>query len=121
MYWSFLDFGPAVLANEGAWFTGLILRPCTAKNNIAGGMTQVLNVYMNMFFNLADGCDFRNGVTLNAPPAGSAPAPAGSARDSSLLLADFAMVVQDAEAHQLAFDWKGASAIKCCPLCLNVV
>ena len=31
------------------------------------------------------------------------------------------MVVQDAEAHQLAFDWKGATLVKCCPLCLNVV
>ena len=76
---------------------------------------------MNMFFNLADGCDFRVGVTLNVPPAASAPATAASAQDRSLVLADLAMVVQDAEAHQHAFGWKGASSIKCCPLCLNIV
>ena len=30
--WSFLDFGLAVLANEDAWFTGLVVRSCTAEN-----------------------------------------------------------------------------------------
>ena len=33
----------------------------------------MFKVYMNMFFKLADGCDFRKGVTLNVPPAGSVP------------------------------------------------
>ena len=79
-------------------------------------------VYMNMFFNLADGVDFRNGVTLNVPPAASAPAPAASAEGRSLLVfADLDMVVQDAEAHAISFDWNGAGAVKCCPLCPNVV
>ena len=76
MYWSFLDFGPAAFANEDAWFTGLIVRSCTAKNKIAGGMTQVLKVYMKMFFNLADDSDFRKGVGLDV---GLAPAAAASA------------------------------------------
>ena len=75
-------------------------------------MGQVFKVYNNMLFNLADGCDFRSGIMLNAPPAASAPAPAGSAQDRSLVFADLGMVVQDAEAHQLAFDWKVASSIK---------
>ena len=114
LYWSFLDFGPAALSNEDAWFTGLVLRSHMVKNKIAGGLPQVFKVYTNMFFNTADGCDFRIGIRLNAPPAGSAPAPAGSApapagsaRDSSLVFADLAMVVQDAEAHAHAFGWKG--------------
>lgn len=98
---SFLDFGPAAHANEGAWF-------------IAGGMGQVLKTYNNMFFNLANGCDFPNGITLNA-------APAGSTQDSPLVFADLGMVVQDAKAHACAFDWKGSSAVKRCPLCLNIV
>ena len=124
-YWSFLDFGPAVLANEDAWFTGLVVRSCTIKNKVAGGMAQVFKVYMNMFFNLADGCDFRKGVGLNvesAPaPAASAPAAAASAQGRSLVFVDLAMVVQDAEAHALAFGWRGASSMKCCPLCVNIV
>ena len=37
------------------------------------------------------------------------------------VFADLAMVVQDAEAHQCAFGWKGASSIRCCPLCSNSV
>ena len=128
LYWSFLDFGPIALANEDAWFSGLFLRSHIVKNNIAGGMGQVFKVYTNMFFSAAGGCDFRSGITLNVPPAasapapaGSAPAPAGSARSSSLAFAELGMVVQDAEAHAFAFSWNGASSIKCCPLCLNVV
>ena len=124
VYWSFLDFGPAVLANEDAWFTGLIVRSSTVKNKIAGGMGQLLKVYMNMFFNLEDGCDFRKGVGLNVQLAESAQAPAESAptlQGRSLVFADLAMVVQDAEAHALAFSWRGAGSTKCCPLCLNIV
>ena len=127
LYWSFLDFGPAALANEDAWFTGLTVRSTTVKK-IAGGLTQLLKVYMNMFFNLADGCDFRIGVTLNVPraasapaAAASAPATAASAQNRSLVLAELAMVVQDADAHACAFGWKGATSVKCCPICLNVV
>ena len=37
------------------------------------------------------------------------------------MFADLAMVVQDAEAHALAFGWRGAGSTKCCPLCLNIV
>ena len=121
LYWSFLDFGPAALANEDAWFIGLTVRSSTVRNKIAGGMAQVFKVYMNMFFNLADGCDFRKGVALHVPPAASAPATAASAQDRSLVFADLAMVLQDAEAHAFAFDWKGATSQKCCPLCLNIV
>ena len=116
-----LNFGSAALANEDAWFTGLTVRSTTVKNKLAGGMGQLFKVYMNMFFNLADGCDFRIGVTLSVPPAASAPATAASAQDRSLVLADLAMVVQDAEAHQYAFGWKGAGSTKCCPLCVNIV
>ena len=89
------------------------------ENRIAGGIGQVWKAYNNMFFDLADGCDFRCGIKLNVPPAGSAPAPAESApapaasapapaalaQGRSLVFADLAMVVQDAEAHKLAFDW----------------
>ena len=111
VYWSFLDFGPAVLANEDAWFTGLIVRSCTIKNKIAGGMAQVFKVYMNMFFNLADGCDFRKGVGLNveSAPTTAASAPT-TAASRSLVFAALAMVVQDAEAHALTFGWRGASS-----------
>ena len=76
LYWSFLDFGPAALSNEYAWFTGLIARSCTIKNKVAGGMMQVFKAYIKKFFNLADGCDFRKGVVLDV---GSAPSPAVSA------------------------------------------
>ena len=99
LYWSFLDFGPAALANEDAWFTGLVVRSKIVRNQIAGGMAQVFKVYNKMLFDLADGCDFRKGITLNV-------APAGSAHDSSLVFADLGMVVQDAEAHSLVYDWK---------------
>ena len=56
-----------------------------------------------------------------ATPAASAPAAAASAQGRSLVFADLAMVVQDLEAHALAFGWRGAGSTKCCPRCLNVV
>ena len=120
LYWSFLDFGPAALSNEDALFTGLTLRSSPVKNKIAGGMRQVFKVYNNLLFNVADGCDFRCGIRLNVPPAGSAPAPA-AAQNSTLVFADLAMVVQDAEAHAFVFSWKGATSVKCCPRCVNIV
>ena len=34
LYWSFLDFGPAALSNEDAWFTGLVLRSHMVKTRL---------------------------------------------------------------------------------------
>ena len=116
LYWSFLDFGPAALANENAWFTGMVVRSHIVKNTIAGGIAQVFKVYNKMFF--SEGFDFRKGILLNVPQS---PAASAQAQDLSLVFADLKMVVQDAEAHAFAFDWKGAGAIKCCPCCWNVV
>ena len=48
LYWTFLDFGPAALSNEDAWFTGLVVRSQTVKNRIAGGMGQVWKVYLSL-------------------------------------------------------------------------
>ena len=96
----------------------LAIKPCEKK--IAGGMGQVFKVYNNLLFNVADGCDFRCGIRLNVPPAGSAPAPA-AAQNSTLVFADLAMVVQDAEAHAFVFSWKGATSVKCGPLYVNIV
>ena len=75
LYWSFLDVGPAALANEDAWFTGLTLRSYIARNKIAGGMGQVFKVYNNMLFNLADGCDFRSGVMFSPSTGCISPRP----------------------------------------------
>ena len=103
LYWSFMDFGPAALANEDAWFTGVIVRSHIVRNTVAGGMGQVFKVFNKMFF--SEGFDFRSGILLNVPPSPAAPA---RAQDSSLVFADLSMVVQDAEAHAFAFDWMGA-------------
>ena len=116
LYWSFLDFGPLALSKEDAWFTGLVLRSNIVKNKIAGGMGQVFKVYNRMFFDLTDGCDFRKGVLLNVTPAAPAPAHGASAA-RTLVVAEVRMVIQDADAHQNVFDWKGAGSAKCCPVC----
>ena len=120
-YWSFLDFGPAALANEDTWFTGLCIRSNMVKNRLAGGMGQIFKIYNRMFF--AEGCDFRMGITLNVTSAGSAPASAESAPApaTSLVFANLQQVVQDADAHQQVYDWKGANGVKCCPKCWNIV
>ena len=85
-------------------------------------MGQIFKVYNKMFF--SDGLDFRSGILMNVPlsPAASAQA-RGLPTDwlHQLIFVDLSMVVQDAEAHAFAFDWMGAGAIKCCPLCLKIV
>ena len=122
LYWSFLEFGSAALANENAWFTGAVVKSSIVRNNIAGGMGQIFKAYNNMFF--STGCDFRSGILMNVPlsPAASAQAH-GLPTDClhQLIFADLSMVVQDAEAHAFAFDWMGSSCIKCCPCCWNIV
>ena len=95
----------------------------TGQKQDHGGMGQVIKVYNNMFFNQPDGCDLRSGIILNVRPAESAPAPAGSApapAATTLVFADLKQVVQDADAHALAFGWKGTSSIKCCVLMSRV-
>ena len=52
-YWSFLDFGPAALANEDAWFTGLTLRSITVKK-LAGGFTD--EAWPSVDYATVDGC-----------------------------------------------------------------
>ena len=72
LYWSFLDFGPAALANEDAWFTGVIVRSHIVRNTVAGGMGQVFKVFNKMLF--SEGSDFRSGILLNVPQSPAAPA-----------------------------------------------
>ena len=122
LYWSFLEFGSAALANENAWFTGAVVKSSIVRNNIAGGMGQIFKVYNKMFFSA--GCDFRSGILMNVPRSPAAPAHAHVLPDHwlhQLIFADLSMVVQDAEAHAFAFDWLGAGSAKCCPLCWNIV
>lgn len=79
-------------------------------------MGQVFKVYNKMFF--SEGCDFRMGILWNVPQTSAASA---QAQEPSLVFVDMEMVVQDAEAHQLALDWMGAGSFKCRPCCWNVV
>ena len=122
LYWSFLDFGSAALANEDAWFTGAVVKSTIVRNKIAGGIGQIFKVYNKMFF--SDGFDFRSGILMNVPRSPVAPAHAHVLPDDGLhqlIFVDLSTVVQDAEAHAFAFDWMGAGAFTCYPLCWNVV
>ena len=96
------------LANENAWLTGAVVRSHMVRNQIAGGMGQIFKVFNKMLF--SDGCDFRKGILMNVPRSPAALAHAQP--DHQLIFADLSMVVQDAEAHQLAFDWKGGIVAK---------
>ena len=122
LYWSFLEFGPAALANEDAWFTGVVVRSHMVRNQIAGGMGQIFKVYNKMIF--SEGFDFRCGILMNVPRSPAASAQAHGLSTDCLhqhIFADLSMVVQDAEAHKYAFDWMGSGCIKCCPCCWNIV
>ena len=113
-----MDFGAAAHSNEDAWFTGVVVRSHIVRNKIAGGLGQIFKAYNKMFF--GDGCDFRNGITLNAPHPQS-PVESTKGEERTLVFAKLEMVVQDNEAHQFTFDWMGAGSVKCCLNCWNVV
>jgi Tfp pilus assembly major pilin PilA len=79
LYWSFLDFGSAALANEDAWFTGAVVKSSIVRNKVAGGMAQIFKVYNKMFF--SEGCDFRSGILMNVPRSPAAAAHADDLPD----------------------------------------
>ena len=118
VYWAILEFGPAALSNEDAWFTGTVIRSHMVRNKIAGGLGQVFKVFNKMFF--GDGCDFRKGIQMNVPHPHSPPESPLS-KVTTILSATLEMLVQDNEAHQYTFDWMGAGSVKCCPKCWNAV
>ena len=57
-YWSFIEFGPLVLSNEFAWFTGCCIRSSIVAD-LEGHMSQVINAFLDLCFGGEGSFDFR--------------------------------------------------------------
>ena len=107
-YWSIAEFGSEILANEDAWFCGFFLR-CSTEVMIRGGLPVVIKHFMKLLFGPPGSLDFRNGVMFRLP------------EKMLLVFAKIKMAVADEGAHKKMESVMGASGVKICLLCQNVV
>ena len=106
VYFSFLEFGPSVLAREDSWFT-IAAKRSSEVCKISGGMSAVFAAVLLLFFgagvNIATG-----GLTLNRDGA------------SVRVFARLRCFVQDGGAHKITWHCKGDAGMKLCMLCKNL-
>ena len=108
VYYTFEEFGPDAIAKEEFWFTFTVLRS-SVVNQIEGGMSQVLvQTLLAMFggeHNLTTSgmrIETKNGVEIR-------------------LFVKFKLVPSDEAALSSTWSCKGASGVKMCLLCMNIV
>ena len=109
MYWSFLDFGPNNLAKEDFWMVFTCVRS-TVINKIQGGMSALYSICLKTFFNTAGFNMMTAGVRVFM-------------RDETELriFASFRANLADESGLHLSWLCKGASGIKPCVECQNIV
>ena len=108
IYWSFQELGFELLSREHNWFIGAVIRQKNVEN-ISGGMSCVFKHHMKTFFG-DDGFDMStNGITIPGP------------RGSTLMWAVLGMTVADEAALKAIWALKGASGMKPCGRCRNMI
>ena len=105
LYWSFLQFGPALLCNEDAWFCIACERSDRVKG-IAGGMAQLFKVILMFVFAAGGHSLLTAGVALNL-----------FGRPTCRVWAKLRMILQDGGAHKVVFCLKGDAGLKHCLKC----
>lgn len=107
-YWSFAEFGPDRLSKEHFWLVGGVLRSSLAAS-VAGGMSCVFKYFLKQFFR----------TTWNFETTGvSVPLSGGG---SAVIVAKLSTIVADESALKSLWASKGASGLKPCMLCKNVL
>ena len=108
MYFSFLEFGPNVLAREDAWFL-LFNKRSRYMKDVDSGLTQIVGLVMKVLFGSAVGCSLlTTGFLLQR----------GAVRVR--LWAKLGIVLQDGGAHSTLWHTITDSGSKFCTLCANV-
>ena len=107
LYWSFLEFGAAVLSMEDAWLCLAVVESDHVKD-IEGGMAQVFGAVLKHMFASGHGDHTltHSGVLLDFPDM-----------SSTRLFARLEMILQDGGAHKLVFMVKGDAGTKFCMGC----
>jgi hypothetical protein len=107
IYGSFHQFGGTALQAESAWLTLACLRSDIAKQ-VTGGVSSAMRVLLKSIFDEGSQDVSRRGLFLNTNPP-------------RLVLVTLRSIIADAPAIKQCFNFKGATGIKPCPTCLNVM
>ena len=106
-YWAFMELGMQALSIEAVWGTPLIVRTDVAKK-LEGKVSQLMHIVCEQFLG-ADGYDIsKAGVTVKFPTG-----------ERTTIFARVACVLGDEPALSEALCFKGHSAHKPCPICMN--
>ena len=111
IYWSFLEFGPRILGMEDAWFALVSIRS-TEVRKLAGGMSHVFSLVLPYF----TGADIGDLTT-----AGMALQFFGSTAPTVMFFAAVGTLIADEVALKSVLCAKGASGMKPCWRCMNLV
>ena len=109
IYFSFLEFGPVILAREQAWLPVCCQRS-TLVSALPGGVSQLAACILEDIFNSNRAEPEILGIQLQGP-----------AKELYKLRFTLGAFLQDGQAHKLLFSVKGDSGTRCCILCQNVV
>ena len=108
VYWSFVEFGPVALSKEDFWMVAATVKANTV-HKVDAGISQVLAEQLKCMFE-EDGRNFRLAGTLVELP------------DSTpRVFAKFRAMFGDESALHQAWNCKGASGVKLCVQCFNIV
>jgi hypothetical protein len=107
IYWVFADLPDKVLTSASGWFLGAVIKSTTV-DSIPGKVTGFMGAFMKYFFD-DSGHSWSRGVVLQ------------NGNDTAVLTAEFGGFLADEKALKEIYCLKGASGIRPCPWCCNVV
>ena len=107
VYWTFLEFPQHILQRSECWFLFGCLRSSIA-DSLDGGASGFMRSVMHKFF-LCKEFNLRVGANVKFQ------------NKLITVRADFGGFLADEKAHKELLNIKGASGMKCCPTCKNVV
>jgi hypothetical protein len=107
LYFSFKQFGPAILSMEDAWFCVLAVRSHTVKQ-YSGGIAQVFGAIIRCMFTGAHSLQ-HSGILLDFADG-----------TSVRLFSKLGMILQDGGAHKAVYMVKGDGGHKFCMCCRNL-
>ena len=108
-YFSFMEFGAAILSQEDAWFCYASIRSCRV-NKAQAGIAQAFSALVKVMFAKLDTSFHRTGILLRRPNG-----------TDLRLFARLGMILQDGGAHKSIWLIKGDAGLKMCMLCRNLV
>ena len=104
---SFLELGQEKLWHDECWFSPVVVRS-KVISRAQGGWSGMLRAYLNAHLLSATGISTAGlPLMLNGQPF--------------MLFAKLSHMLADGDGLRLAFEWKGAAGLKCCPRHWNVL